>query len=170
MDTNVILARFAPKDPLYSAAKSYFSTDRENRIISPVSLLEMNAVLSREDVGFDVPEFLAREPGHRRTRAISESFIRLLNLRLESLGLTVRLRVGEATVSMPIEYAEALKNAAELGLKALDLLHLSYAGLINALRVRINNFVTSDREILERSVSIAERMGINAIHPRDATP
>jgi len=61
-------------------------------------------------------------------------------------------------VGVPLEYSEALKNAAELKLKTMDLLHLSYAGLISSLRARIKNFVTSDWSILERVLLTLRRM------------
>jgi predicted nucleic acid-binding protein len=60
VDTNVVLARFAPKDPVHAAARKFFSSPGE-RIISPVSIVEMNAVLSREFLGLEVPTFLSGE-------------------------------------------------------------------------------------------------------------
>ncbi len=71
-------------------------------------------------------------------------------------------------MTMPIEYSEALKTAAGLRLKTLDLLHLAYAGLLNSLRVRVENFVTADSDILARSRFIAEQFGFNTLHPKDA--
>ena len=128
----------------------------------------MSAVLSREDVGLEIPGFIAEESGARRVRALTEYFVRFLGLRLESLSLTSRLRVAGSTVTLPVEYSEGLKRAAELRLKTLDVLHLAYAGLLNSLRVRIGNFVTADSDILARSRIIAEQFGFNALHPKDA--
>ena len=96
MDTNVVLARFAPRDPVHAAARKFFSSPGE-RIISPVSIVEMNAVLSRESIGLEVPAFLSGETGSRTVRAVSEYFIRFLGLRIESLTLTVRLSVGDVS-------------------------------------------------------------------------
>ncbi len=128
----------------------------------------MNAVLSRRNVGMDIPEFIAEESEARRVRALTEYFVSFLGLRMESLSLSVRLRVADSTVTIPIEYSEALKSAAELKLKTLDLLHLAYVGLLSSLRVRVENFVTTDSDILARSRIIAEQFGFNVLHPKDA--
>ena len=64
---------------------------------------------------------MAKETGLRRIRALSEYFVRFLQLRMESLPLTARVRVAGSTVNMPLEYSEALKRAGELRLKTLDL-------------------------------------------------
>ncbi len=165
----MILARFAPKDPLHAAARSFFSTEKAERIISPISLVEINAVLSRENITFDTPEFIAKETGVRRIRALSEYFIKFLGLRMESLPLTARVRVAGSTVNIPLEYSEALKRAGELRLKTLDLLHLAYAGLVSNLRTKIDNFVTTDSDILDRGLVIEQQFGFKVAHPKDAT-
>ncbi len=116
----------------------------------------------------DVPEFIDEESGARKVRALTEYFVRFLGLRMESLSLTARLNVANSIVAMPIEYSEALKRAAALKLKTLDLLHLAYAGLLNSLRVRVERFVTTDLDILAGSKIIAEQFGFNALHPEDA--
>ncbi len=168
MDTNVILARFAPRDPLHAVARNFLSPPRGQKVVSPISFLEMQAVLSRGTVGLDIPDFLVGERGPRKIKALAEYFIKLLDLRMESIALTVRLRISGTGVNMPLEYSEALRKAAELKLKTLDLLHLSYAGLISNMRVRIENFVTSDGDILDRESIIREQFGFKVIHPKDA--
>ncbi len=77
--------------------------------------------MSRGNITFDTTEFMAKETGLRRIRALSEYFVRFLQLRMESLPLTARVRVAGSTVNMPLEYSEALKRAGELRLKTLDL-------------------------------------------------
>jgi predicted nucleic acid-binding protein len=167
VDTSVILARFAPGDPLRHVAKKFFDYKVE-RIISPVSLLEMSAVLSRGKTRFDVPEFLARETESRRVVALSEYFIEFLGLRIESLALTSRMQVGGSTLSLPLEYSEGLKKAGGLKLRALDLLHVAYAELISNLRTRIDRFVTSDGGILDRSRLIEDQFSFRVVHPSTA--
>ncbi len=131
---------------------------------------KINAVLSGGNIRFDTPEFMAKETGVRRIRALSEYFVRFLQLRMESLPLTARVRVAGSTVNMPLEYSEALKRAGELRLKTLDLPHLAYAGLISNLRTKIDNFVTADSDILDRHfiAVIEQQFGFNAAHPKDA--
>ncbi len=105
----------------------------------------------------------------RRIRALSEYFVKFLQLRMESLPLTARVRVAGSTVNIPMEYSEALKRAAELRLKTLDLLHLAYAGLVSNLRAKIDSFVTADSDILDRGAVIEQQFGFNVAHPKDAT-
>ena len=167
MDTNVILARFAPEDPLRFAAKKFFDS-KVDRIVSPISLLETSAVLSRGNARFDIPDILARETEARRVLALSEYFVVFLGLRIESVSVTSKMRVGGSTLSLPMEYSEALKKAGELKLRALDLLHLAYAGLISSLRIRIDRFVTSDSGILDRGGVIAAQFGLRVVHPEKA--
>jgi hypothetical protein len=93
VDTNVVLARFAPRDPLRPFAKKFFDSKGE-RIVSPLSLIEMNAVLSRGDVEFETPQFLARESEEKRVLALSEFFVEKLGLRVESFSITSKARIS----------------------------------------------------------------------------
>ncbi len=125
--------------------------------------------MSRGTVTLDIPQFFEKETGVRRIRALSEYFVKFLQLRLESLPLTARVRVAGSTVNIPMEYSEALKRAAELRLKTLDLLHLAYAGLVSNLRAKIDSFVTADSDILDRGAVIEQQFGFNVAHPKNAT-
>ncbi len=167
MDTNVILARFAPKDPLRQAAKNFFDS-KGDRIVSPISILEICAVLSREGVKFDSPRLVMGETETRRVLAISEYFVEFLGMRVESLSLTNRVRIAGSTLSLPLEYSEALKKAGELKLRTVDLLHLAYSGLISSLRTRIDRFVTSDSGIIDRARTIEAQFGFTVVHPKEA--
>lgn len=124
--------------------------------------------MSRGNVRFDVPDFVARETGARRVLALSEYFVESLRLRIEALAVTRRTRIGRSSLTLALEYAEALKRAGNLKLRALDLLHLVYAELISSLRVRVERFVTSDEGILDRSRAIEEQLGFRAVHPTEA--
>jgi len=126
-----------PGNPLRLVAKSFFDSKGE-RIVSPISLLEMSAVLSRGNARFDAPDFLARATEARRVLALSEYFVEFLRLRVESLSFVGKGWVGGSTLSLPLEYSEALKKAEPLKLRALDLLHLVYAALASNLGTRID--------------------------------
>jgi predicted nucleic acid-binding protein len=166
VDTNVILARFAPRDPLRAAAKTFFD-HKGDRIVSPISLFELGAVLSRGSVSFDTPAFLAKETDSRRVLALTEFMVESLGLRVESVMATSKQHVARSMLSMPMEYSEALNFAGMLKMRALDLLHVVYASMISRLRTRIDRLVTSDQGILEHGSTIQKLFGFQAVHPSD---
>ena len=51
--------------------------------------------------------------------------------------------------------------------KALDLLHLAYAGLISWLEFKLDLFVTADQDILDTASEIEESLGLRTMHPKD---
>ncbi len=80
-----------------------------------------------------------------------EYFIRSLDLRIESVMVTARVRIAGSSFTVPLEYFEAAGKATTLKLRTLDLMQLAYAVLINSLKTRIERFVASDSDILAES-------------------
>jgi len=66
-----------------------------------------------------------------------------------------------------MEYSKAASEAYRLRLKALDLLHLAYAGLISRLEFKLDLFVTADQDILDTASEIEESLGLRTMHPKD---
>ncbi len=47
VDTNVLVAAYSPKDPLYLAARSFLSKQQPRKVVSALTFEELSAVLAR---------------------------------------------------------------------------------------------------------------------------
>lgn len=159
VDTNVIIARYKPGDPLHGVADELFKRDFEF-VISPVTLVELYSVLSR------VKPFvrLREEFKHASIGTLVAFIIHDLHLKLRARAFLFKLSLLGTTFRVPLEYHIAMKFSEKLQLKTLDLLHLAYAYM---LREEIDYFVTGDDDILSRRELIRECMGIEVIEPSE---
>lgn len=168
VDTNVLVAAYAPKDPLHLAAKSFLSKRQPRKVASALTFEELSAVLARMKPELQLPEPIQMEPLNRRIRVAVEYIFKDAGLNLAShVGNSV-IRVGDRTVPVPMEYSKAASEAHKLKLKALDLLHLAYASLIDRLEFKLDRFVTGDQDILNATSEIRDSLGLTATHPRNA--
>ena len=168
VDTGVLIAAYAPKDPIRVAAKAFLRKSHAPRIISPLTFAELSSVLSRVEESLELPSVLRTEPPQRRIRALAEYVVRDSRLTIASQVGSTRLRLGGRSVSVPMEYTTAAALAPKLKLRSLDLLHLAYASLISQLEFSISSFVTGDETILGKSDEIQKSLNITATHPKDA--
>jgi predicted nucleic acid-binding protein len=167
VDTNVLVAAYSPKDPVYNDARSFLSERQPKKIVSALSFAELTAVLARIRPELQLPEPVQKEPFKRRIRAAVEYIFRDADLTLASQAGTSIIRVGKRTVHVPMEYSRAASAAHNLQLKTLDMLHLAYASLISRLEFKLDLFVTADQDILDRTNKIEESLGLTAKHPKD---
>ena len=161
VDTNVIIARYKPDDPLYPTANRLFQNDYVF-IISPITLIELYSVLSRvkpflkfreelENVNIDtIIAFILYDS---KLKIVARSFMS----RLQILGK--RLRV-------PLEYHLVIKLAEKLRLKTLDMLHIAYAYM---LRDTLDYIVTGDDDILKARELIKQHIGLEVRKPSELT-
>jgi predicted nucleic acid-binding protein len=164
VDTNVILAKYIPTDKLSSRATAFLeSIDR--KIASPVSLIELAAVISRIDSNMEAPPELLQEPPRRRVRTLVEFMIRDSGFFLASVPAQSRIKVAGVVLSVPIEYHNCIRLAHALKLKTLDLVHLAYADGLRKWGHDIDAFVTFDVDILEKSDAIYDELGIEIKEP-----
>jgi len=167
VDTNVLVAAYSPRDPLYQSARSFLSEKQPRKIVSALSFAELTAVLARVRPELQLPEPVQKEPFKRRIRAAVEYIFKDAGLTLASQVGTSIIHVGERTVPIPMEYSRAASEAHKLRLKALDLLHLAYASLISRLEFKLDLFVTADQDILDRTSQIEEALGLRTMHPKN---
>ncbi|OLD03933.1 MAG: hypothetical protein AUJ07_05160 [Crenarchaeota archaeon 13_1_40CM_3_53_5] len=168
VDTGVLIAAYAPKDPLRSAARNFLGKSRASRIISSLTFEELSSVLSRIEENLELPSILRQEPPQRRIRALVEYVVRDCRLTIASQVGSSRIRLGGRSVTMPMEYSTAAALAPKLKLRSLDLLHLAYASLISRLEFSISSFVTGDETILGKTDEIQESLNITVTHPDNA--
>ncbi len=160
VDTNVIIARYKPQDPLYSTANEFFTRKDIEFIISPLSLVELNAVISRLlPSNIIVPSNIKKID----VPTLVEFIIYDCNLRLVSKSYLTAYQIRKMKVRIPLEYYLALLIADTIKLRTLDLLHLAYVYL---MKDYVSVFVTGDEEIIERK-NVIKKFGIRIIHPEE---
>ncbi len=98
---------------------------------------------------------------------MAEYMIRDSRLTLASELGSARIRVGNRSVVIPLEYSKAASLASLLRLRALDLPHLAYAHLIGRLQFTVNTFVTGDGGIISRAAEIHKSLEIVVKHPAE---
>ncbi|HZY93742.1 MAG TPA: PIN domain-containing protein [Candidatus Bathyarchaeia archaeon] len=167
MDTNVLLAAYAPKDPMNREARNFLDKNRALKVASPLTFVELSAILGRANPSLDIPTSYTHEYSLRqRIRASVEYMFHDADVRLAShVGIST-LRFQQRTISLPMEYSSAAKIAHALGLKTLDLLHLAYAHLISKLQLHIDSFITGDGDILSKASQIQHELGLTVDRPR----
>jgi len=164
VDTNVIIAKYVPADKLNSRATKFLEC-KDRKIASPVSIIELAAVISRMDSNMEAPPELLQEPPKRRVRTLVEFMIRDSRVFIASVPAQARIKVAGAVLSVPIEYQNCIRLAHALKLKTLDLVHLAYADGLRKWGHDIDTFVTFDIDILERSDAIHDELGIEIKEP-----
>ena len=159
VDTNVIIARYKPNDPLYSIANKFFQKNYEF-VISPITLVELYSVLSR------VRPFLKFEKGLENTNM--DTLIAFIlydsKLKIVARSFISRLQILSKRLRVPLEYHLAIKFAEKLQLKTLDMLHIAYAYM---LRNRLDYIVTGDDDILKARELIKRHMGLEIREPSE---
>lgn len=165
VDTNVILAKYFPKDKHHVKAARFLDLTRETKIVSPITLVELAAVLSRLEGRLQAPQELLEQTPKRRIRALIEFLVRDSNLFLIRVPIQTKTRISRTVLSLPFEYHSCLRLAHALKLKTLDLLHLSYADSLKNCGYEVNAFVTFDKDILARSDAIQNETEIEVREP-----
>jgi predicted nucleic acid-binding protein len=165
VDTNVILANYFPKDRLHSRAAAFFELSRKRKIVSPVSTVELFAVVSRLETELQAPKEILEELPRRRVRALVEFLIKDCKLFLASVPAQAKIKVAGTVLSVPVEYESCIRLAHTLKVKTLDLIHLAYADNLRKWGHGVDVFVTFDGDILRSSTNIQQRLGIEVREP-----
>lgn len=165
VDSNVILAKYFPEDRVHRRAVRFLEQSVMRKIISPISLVELTAILSRIDQGLRAPEELLNETRKRRVRALLEFLIKDSNLHVATVPAKAKLRVGGTLLAVPIEYYRCIRLAHALNLKTLDLLHVAYADDLRKWGYEIKSFVTFDEDIIGKAHEIKRETEIEVKEP-----
>jgi len=160
LDTNVIIARYKPWDPLYEVSNKLLSNESFEFFISPVTLFELYAVISRLRPNLVLPQ----EAKYASVNTIVRFVVEDCNLKLISKTYLVTTYFMDQRVRIPFEYSMSTILAEKLRLRALDLLHIAYASM---LKDKVQIFVTGDDEILEKRDVIKKFTEFEIKHPKD---
>lgn len=164
IDTNVIVAKYHPRDPYYASSRSFLDSSTD-KVASPLSIVELMAVTSRQAKELYAPDEILREPPRRRIRAVVEFLLRDSNITIVPVAAQARVKVAKSILTLPLEYVSSLRLASSLGLRTLDLMHLAYAYNIRGSGYELDSFVTTDTTILKKSVEIEKLLKIHVKKP-----
>jgi len=173
LDTSVIIARYMRADPAFRKVEKLFRRSSEARHISEISVLELYCVFSRLIRGgmltadFGRSSFADLEM-KEKVRVAVEHATRTWRLTVTTPERTyAKLPLSRQTIETEHELFEAIRVAPALGLKALDMLHLSYAKTIRETVPDLETFTTLDRDIISRRNEIEKELDITVVTPLD---
>ena len=166
LDTNVILARYAPDEPQHDEAKilmNKIEAGKIDAVTSVLTLVEVVCTTSRAYQRFDdEANALSREE-------VAGAFLRrLLIKKLEfiPMGGELSVAVEERQVKLPALFALALEIGSKTGVKTLDSLHLASASIASRIYGnKVDYFVTLDEDILKKHEEIRNLIDSNVVSP-----
>ena len=166
LDTNVILARWAPQEAHHGDAKRILQAVEEGKAEAVTSTLTLLEVVSTTSRAFD----RLKDAGHMRREEISGAYLRRVmntrNLGLIPFGGDITLTVDDRGVKVPALLAVALEVAAKTGVRTLDSIHV--ASVSAASRIagrRVDYLVTLDEDLLRRRTEIEALTGAKVAAP-----
>ncbi len=87
-------------------------------------------------------------------------------MEIVSAPYLAEVEIGDTAVRAPIEYVMSFVWAAFLGLRSLDLVHISYSWVLK-VKKRIGVFVTTDDEIASKKTLVQKRLGVKIAHIKE---
>ena len=175
LDTSIIVARYMPADPAFNEVEKLFKASREARYISEISVLELHCVFSRLIRGGMLSDHLglssfADLETKEKVRVAVEHAIRTWRLTVTTPERTyARFPLSRQTIETQHEFYEAIRLAPALGLKTLDMLHLTYAKTMRESVPDLKTFTTLDGDIISRRKEIENELDITVASPLDRT-
>ncbi len=173
LDTSVIIARYMPADPAFKKVQMLFRASAEARYISEISVLELHCVFSRLiragvlSVHLGLSSFADLEM-KEKVRVAVEHAIRTWRLTVTTPERTyAKFPLSRQTIETQHELFEAIRTAPALGLKTLDILHLTYAKTMREAVPDLKTFTTLDEDIVSRRNEIENELDITVVSPLD---
>lgn len=169
LDTNVILARWAPQEPHHLDAKKILRAVEDGKVEAVTSTLTLLEVVSTTSRAFD--RFKEGERPMSREEISGAYLKRVVNTRNLSLvpfGGDVTVKIDDRGVKVPALLAVALEVASKTGVKTLDSIHV--ASVYVASRIygrRVEYMVTLDEDILKRRKEIESLTGVQVAAPSE---
>lgn len=166
LDTNVILARFAPMEPSHREAKELYQKIEDGKLEAVTSSLTLIEVVSTTGRAYDryrTAEDMSRE---EVTGAYLKRVAATPNLSIIPFSGEITLDIEGIQVKFPALYAVAIEVAAKTGVKTLDSIHVASASIASRIYGdRVDYLVTLDKDILRRRSEIHGLTGIKAVSP-----
>ena len=169
LDTNIILARYAPDEPQHDEAKNLLKKIEEGKVGAATSILTLIEVVSTTSRAYD--RFKGKAESMKREE-IAGAFLRrvinIQNLDFIPMGGEVSINVEEQRVKLPALFAVALEIGSKIGVKTLDNIHLAAASIASRIYGhKIDYFITLDEDILKRDEEIKDLVEVKVATPAD---
>jgi len=161
LDTNLLLSYYFENDRNHRHAAEIVESLKQQgkkRYISPLVIVELYAVISRRLEQLRLPPPFINLDREGKIQAVIKDIIQ----KVEAITTNDECRIDQLNQAKAFHiYVKAIKQAGQLKLKTLDLLHIAYA-LRLAEKNLADTFATLDREITEKK-PILEHLGIKIL-------
>ncbi len=169
LDTNIILARYAPDEPQHEETKNLLNKIEEGKLASVTSILTLIEVVSTISRAYNrfkgEPESMNRE---EVAGAFLRRVINIRNLDLIPMGGEVSIDVEEQRVKLPALFAVALEIGSKTGVKTLDNIHLAATSIASRIYGhKIDYFITLDEDILKHGEDIKDLIEVKVVTPAE---
>lgn len=169
LDTNIILARYAPDEPQHDEAKDLLNKVEGGDLSAVTSTLTLVEVVCATSRAY---ERFADKVGSLGREEVAGAFLRrvvnIRNLGFISMGGEVSVNVMKRRVKLPALFAMALEMGSKTGVKTLDTLHLASASIASRIYGhKIDCFVTLDEDILKRREDISGLIESRVLTPAE---
>ena len=167
LDTNIILARYAPDEPQHGEAKDLLRRIEEGEFSAVTSILALVEVVSATSQAYSRFEGNAES---MKREEVAGAFLRrvldIQNLGFIPVGGEVSLDVEEKAIRLPALFAVALEMGSKTGVKTLDNIHIAAASIASRIYgQKIDYFITLDEDILKHQKEIEELAEIRVVSP-----
>jgi predicted nucleic acid-binding protein len=167
LDTNIILARYAPDEPQHYQAKTILQKIDAGEFAAVTSVLTLVEVVCTTSRAYE--KFNVKSKTFGREEVAGAFLKRILNMKkltFVPMGGEVSVNAAKGQVEIPALFALAFEIGSKTGVKTLDTLHLASASI--ALKFygnKIDYFVTLDEDILKRSKEITGLIKCKVVSP-----
>jgi len=169
LDTNIILARYAPDEPQHDEAKNLLVKIEEGKLAAVTSILTLIEVVSTTSRAYerfkDKAESIKRE---EVAGAFLRRVINIRNLDFIPMGGEISINVEEQRVKLPALFAVALEIGSKTGVKTLDNIHLAAASIASRIYgQKIDYFITLDEDLLKHKEEIKDLIEVKVATPAE---
>lgn len=167
LDTNVLLAQWAPLDPYYTASNDIIHAIRVEKIkgyFSDFGLAEVASVVERQKTKFSDVKLIKIPLALEYVKKI-----RLIpNLELINTAIQSNFLIAGKKTSMSEIYWKSIDIAVNTQLKVLDTIHIAIVALMPSLQgKKMNYFITADQEILKKGKKIKQEYDFAVLSPEE---
>lgn len=169
LDTNIILARYAPDEPQHNQAKILLQKIESGKVTAVTSVLTLVEIVCTTSRAF---EKFNTEKGKLQREQVAGAFLKRIlkinKLAFIPLGGEVSVTASKRQVDIPALFALALEIGSKTGVKTLDTLHLASASIAAKIYGhKIDYLVTLDEDILKRSEEISSLIDCRVVSPTE---
>lgn len=168
LDTNIILARYAPDEAQHDEAKDLLNRIEDGELAAVTSILTLVEVVSTTSRAYDRFTDHAGMKREEVAGAFLRRAIKIRNLDLIPMGGEVSIDVEEKLVKLPALLAVAIDIGSKTGVKTLDNIHLAASSIASRIYGhKIDYFITLDEDILKHHEEIMNLMGTKVVTPAE---